>query len=90
MIHYSDHHLKPKCRGGQRNDENMVLICSDCHSAIHALFSNKQLEKEYNSVDALLADERFAKAVKFISKQDPSKRMRSKRANNQKRRGRNG
>lgn len=84
----SDHHLIPKCRGGKSNDT--VLICQDCHSCIHALFSNKQLEDEFNSVDSLLGNERFAGAVKFISKQDPTRRIKTKRANDQKNRGRNG
>jgi hypothetical protein len=84
----SDHHLIPKCRGGKPQDT--VLICQDCHDCIHALFSNKQLEEEFSSVEALLSNERFAGAVKFIAKQDPTRRMKTKRANDQKRRGRNG
>lgn len=90
LIHPSDHHLKPKCRGGKKDEENMVLICADCHSAIHGLFSNKELEREYNSVDALLSDDKLCKAIKFISKQDPNRRLRTKRAKSQKYRGRNG
>lgn len=76
----------PKSRGGKETE----TICRDCHSAIHAQFSNKELEREYNSVEALLANERFAKTVKFLSKQDPTRRMKTRLANNQKRRGRNG
>ncbi len=82
----SDHHLIPRSRGGSSTE----TICRDCHNAIHAQFSNKELEKEYNSVDALLANERFARTVKFISKQDPGGKVRTVLANNQRRRGRNG
>ncbi len=82
----SDHHLVPRCRGGFAT----VSICVGCHNGIHAFFSNKQLEKEYDSVDALLADEKFSKHVKWLAKQDINKHFISKRSNNQKNRGRNG
>lgn len=72
----SDHHLIPKCRGGIYTDT--VCICRSCHSAIHALFTNKQLEVDYNSVEALLADEVFAKTAKFIGKQDPQTKIKTK------------
>jgi len=88
MYFPSDHHLTPKCRGGKRNDT--VTICRDCHSAIHALFSNKQLESEFADVDSLMSDERLAKTVKFLSKQNPQYRTKTKLANNQRRRRRNG
>lgn len=86
MFHASDHHLVPKSRGGKRT----ALICSDCHSAIHALFDNKSLETKYHTVDSLLADPKFAKAVRFIKKQDPRKRHRSRRAREGRDRGRAG
>ena len=82
----SDHHLTPKSRGGKAT----LTVCSDCHRAIHAQFSNKELERAYSSVDALLANERFVKTVKFIAKQDPGGRVRTARAKDQRRRGRNG
>jgi hypothetical protein len=82
----SDHHIVPRCRGGKETK----TICSDCHRAIHALFSNKELESTYNSVEDLLGNERFARTVKFISKQDPARRTYTIRATDQRRRGRNG
>jgi hypothetical protein len=82
----SDHHLIPACRGGTGQDK--VIICSSCHEAIHQLFSNKELEAAYNSVDALLGHETFARTAAHISRQRGS--VRTRRANNQKRRGRNG
>ncbi len=82
----SDHHLIPRTRGGTETES----ICEDCHKAIHAQFSNKQLEKEFNTVAALLSNERFRRTVNFISKQDPSRRVRTVRSKDQRRRGRNG
>lgn len=83
MIHKNLHHLIPKSRGGT----NVLMICSDCHKTIHCFFTNKELEKKYHTVEVLMNDERFAKAIKFLSKQDPHRRHRSKKT---KRRGRSG
>jgi 5-methylcytosine-specific restriction protein A len=82
----SDHHLIPACRGGTGQDK--VIICTSCHEAVHQIFGNKELETTYNSVDALLGHEAFAKTARFIGRQKG--RVRTKLANNQKRRGRNG
>jgi hypothetical protein len=71
---FSDHHLVPKCRGGTEK----LPICLDCHKAIHATFSNKELEREYFTVEALLSHEGFRKVVRFLSRQDPSRRFRTK------------
>jgi hypothetical protein len=77
MFFQSDHHLVPKSRGGKEK----LPICCDCHRTIHAFFSNKQLEKEYNSVETLMTDERMRKAVKWLSKRNPRFRSRTKTAN---------
>ena len=82
----SDHHLIPACRGGKGQDK--VIICTSCHDAVHQLLSNKELEATYNSVDALLGNEAFAKTAAFIGRQKGH--VKTKLANNQRRRGRNG
>lgn len=73
--HPSDHHLIPKSRKGKVTE----TICADCHRAIHAIFTNKELEREYSTVEALLAHEGFVKVVRFIAKQDPGGRVRTAR-----------
>lgn len=82
--HPTDHHMVPKCRGGKVTK----TLCRDCHKAIHATFTNKQLEREYNTVEKLMAHEEFAKLIHFIAKQDG--RVNIKVRNDQRRRGRNG
>ena len=69
----SDHHLVPKSRGGKVTE----TICRDCHDAIHATFDNRQLEKEYATVDALLSHDGLAKMIRFIAKQDGRVRVRA-------------
>ncbi len=62
----------PKSRGGKVTE----TICRDCHRGIHAIFSNKELERTYNTPEALLAHEAFRKMVDFIAKQDPGGKVR--------------
>lgn len=68
----SDHHLVPKSRGGRVT----MAICNDCHKAIHAIFTNKELETTFHTVDALLGHEVFARMVAFIARQDPRRKVR--------------
>lgn len=74
-LHPSDHHMVPRSRGGKTTE----TICADCHKAIHATFTNKELEQTYHTVDVLLAHQEFAKMVKFISKQDPGGKVKTKK-----------
>lgn len=53
-------------------------------------FSNKELENIYFSVEALMSHPKFNKHIKWISKQDPHKEIKTKLPKEQKRRGRNG
>jgi hypothetical protein len=73
-LHPSDHHLVPRSRGGKVTE----TICADCHRAIHATFTNKELEREYSTVESLLAHPALAKTVAFIARQDPGGRVRTR------------
>ncbi len=80
----SDHHLVPKSRGGRVT----ATLCRDCHKAIHATFTNKELEKTYHTREALLAHEGFRRMVEFIGKQDPGGKVRMPPAKERRARGR--
>lgn len=75
-LHPSDHHMVPKSRGGRAT----TTICRDCHTAIHATFSNRELEETYHHVEALRDHPTFGATVTFISRQDPGGRVRTARA----------
>ncbi len=62
----------PKSRGGKVT----ATLCRDCHHAIHATFTNKELEREYHTREALLAHEGFRRMVAFIARQDPGGKVR--------------
>ena len=80
------HHTVPKSRGGRET----VNICQDCHGMIHALFPNKELERELSSVDDLKAHPEFAAWLKWISKRPANRRYRPKRSRKSRHRGRGG
>jgi hypothetical protein len=71
----SDHHLVPKSRGGKET----LAICRDCHRAVHALFTNKELEKQYHTVESLLEHVELRKMLAFIARQDPGGKVRMRR-----------
>jgi len=57
------HHWIPKSKGGSET-ANLHAIC---HRQVHALFSESELAKEFHSPQQLLADERFAKFIAWVS-----------------------
>ena len=68
------HHLKTK-----RVDKELTeWMCKDCHRAVHALFTIKELRKQedLNTVEGLMVKPEFAKAVDFIKTQPAGRRIR--------------
>jgi hypothetical protein len=49
---HTRHHLIPKSRDPKAG--KIAKICRPCHSMIHAIFTNQQLEKDYNTIEKLL------------------------------------
>ena len=68
------HHLIPQAQSRHKNkylktDEgNFIWVCTECHSQIHALFSNYELKTLYNTKEALLAEPRMHKFVEWRRK----------------------
>ena len=56
------HHLIPKSKGG-RQTEYLHRIC---HRQIHALFTETELARQYNHVEALLAHPEMARFVAWV------------------------
>ena len=54
-IELTKHHIIPKEEGGTEKD--IVMICSDCHRQIHALYTNQELALRLFSIDPLKNDE---------------------------------
>ena len=66
------HHLVPKCRGGTET----VLVCRPCHKTIHATFTEKELERDFPTVEALVESEELRTWVRWIRKRKPGKKIR--------------
>lgn len=63
----TQHHLTPKERGGK--PEHRVPFCKPCHKQVHALFDNKQLEKQLADVKSLHKTPELQKFIRWIRKQ---------------------
>ena len=83
------HHLIPQQVSRHKNkylktDEgNYLWVCTECHSQIHALFTNYELKTLYPSKELLLAEPRFAKFVEW-RKKHPGFKGSSKMSNKRK------
>lgn len=74
------HHLVPRCRIKKRKrrgqteqapefEEVIAMLCSPCHKMIHAVLSEKELERAYDSIASLLEHPDIAKFVQWVRKQ---------------------
>ena len=79
------HHLIPRTR--HRNKRNkrefsredvhsrILMICRDCHNQIHAVISEKELERSYNTAEKLLEHPEIVKFVTWIQRRKPRGRI---------------
>lgn len=44
-----------------------LMLCPECHSAIHKFIDEKDLGKNYNTKELLLAHDKVAKFVKWVA-----------------------
>jgi len=63
------HHLHPLSRGGKNSE--VVRLHRICHVKIHSVFTEKELELKYNSMDALLKTREMEKFVKWLKNKPP-------------------
>lgn len=80
----NEHHLIPKCEGGK----DAHPIHRICHSKIHSIWSENELRDVYNTFEAIRADERIQKFVRWVSKKAPEYRSRNRMANDHRKRRR--
>lgn len=58
------HHLIPRSKHG--DSLNTIAVCVCCGDQIHQLFSNKELAKDYNTLQKILDNEKIIKWVKWV------------------------
>lgn len=77
MENLTIHHLVPRQNTKRKKQDPglTINICSACHRQIHALFNNKVLAKELNTIDKLSNEPQMQKFLAWVRKQDPGKRV---------------
>ena len=63
------HHVVPKSRGGT----DIELLCPLCHKQVHALFTERELEEHYGTLDKLESAEPLQPFLRFVRKRKPTK-----------------
>lgn len=73
VSYLTKHHLLPKMRHNKRvrRDHGDAVhettpSCRDCHRTVHALFSEKRLERELNTIELLKAHPDMAKYLAWV------------------------
>ncbi|TDN37211.1 HNH endonuclease [Hymenobacter sp. UV11] len=64
--HTTRHHLVPREEGGRYGA--IVELCQPCHSSVHRFLSNRELARQYPTVEALRAAEALQGYLGWISK----------------------
>ncbi len=62
------HHLIPKQK---KTDGKYAWFCIPCSKQVHALFTNKELKKYYNTVSKLKAHPKVQKWIEWVRKKNP-------------------
>ena len=69
------HHLIPRTRHKNKKNKELfdrdtvkeiIWVCRACHDTIHAALTEKQLERDYNTVEALATHPEIKKFVDWI------------------------
>ena len=63
------HHLIPKLKGGKGGP--VVLLHHLCHKEVHARFSETELARRFNTVEALRQSERLQPLLEWVAKRPP-------------------
>ena len=75
-VQCDSHHLIPRTR--HRNKKNKkefdrrevkdrtAWFCHPCHNTVHTIFSEKELEREYNTLEKLKSHEQIQKYIEWI------------------------
>jgi hypothetical protein len=72
----TQHHCLPKSKGGTHED--VALICSQCHSMIHATYTNATLAAVYPTIEQLRRAPELTKFIAWVRKQPITRKMRNK------------
>ncbi|MDX1569478.1 MAG: hypothetical protein R3200_03270 [Xanthomonadales bacterium] len=79
------HHLIPRTRHSNRRNKRrfsrdevrnrIAWLCPPCHANLHEQFSNKELEQELNTIDALRNHPVIRRFTRWIARRPPGTRV---------------
>jgi hypothetical protein len=78
------HHLIPRTRHHNKRNrrefdraavKETVGLCRPCHSQVHALLTEKELEREWNTIEIIRAHPEVARFVEWIAGKPPGFRV---------------
>jgi 5-methylcytosine-specific restriction enzyme A len=72
----SRHHCKPKSKGGTNDD--IALICGQCHSTVHANYTNETLAALYPTAAKLRLAPELTGYFKWVRKQPTTRRIKNR------------
>ena len=72
----NQHHLVP----GSRNGRDTVALHRICHAAIHATLSEKELERQYNTIERLREHPQLRRFIAWVRRKPPEFWVRTRRA----------
>lgn len=70
------HHCLPREKGGK--EEDVELLCSQCHGMVHATYTNGTLAMRYRTIRELRQAPELSAFLGWVRKQAPSRRKRNK------------
>lgn len=77
------HHLIPLSKGGKNT--TTLLMHKICHDKIHAVFTETELKRYYNTIERLKENEEIRKFIKWVSNKEPEYYDKSVKATSKKR-----
>lgn len=66
---FNKHHLIPISKGGKHTPT--LTLHKICHDKIHAVFTEMELKRTYNTVEKLKEREEIIRFIKWVSKKEP-------------------
>jgi hypothetical protein len=69
------HHCLPRQKGGTAED--VELLCAQCHSMVHATYTNPTLASQYATLAELRQAPELEKYIRWVRKQPASRRKRN-------------
>lgn len=64
------HHLIPKSKGGKNTPT--ILLHKICHDKIHAVFTETELKRNYNTIEKLQDNEEMQKFIQWLQNKEPA------------------